>query len=306
MLPASTLLRLNPRHFAAVGRLVRTNAPIPTVLFPRIAQRPTAATASSINGLFYSSKVSVPKVEVPQPNQLAKHEATIAGILRVLGSTNRRTLTPAELHQARLFLNYAHSKDIVIYQKDGKKFTQIATIALVVQLLFWLNLAHLAYLNMRVEKPRDDPVTPADAASATATATDTTTTTDEPLEFVLAPHSQRLGVAASFFVVGSVISAMIYLYSSTLVTRVTLRKGSQALRIRTARLFQPSEREYPLLATTSVGRLCGQDGSMLAENGSNHYYLRCHGRGIGYQLDRRAEFLEPRVWNTLFFRQPPK
>ncbi|KAJ1976581.1 hypothetical protein H4R35_002640 [Dimargaris xerosporica] len=207
---------------------------------------------------------------------------TLPHTIKSITDAAAHRLSAEELQRVRAFLGYARTKDIVIYRQDTKTFQRVATLALLVQLAFWLNLSHLAYLNMFDENP-------------------------ETNTFELASGIKRALVAGGLAAVGAVTAGLLLIYTACRVNTITLLKGGQTLRFQTARLYKAGTFDFPLTSVYATTRLTAmpQLGPTVPASKTNHYFLRSTQRRLGFQLDRRAEFLEPVTWDCLFNKRLP-
>ncbi|KAJ1982843.1 hypothetical protein H4R34_001572 [Dimargaris verticillata] len=207
---------------------------------------------------------------------------TLPQTIKSIADAAAHRLSAEELQRVKAFLSYARTKDIVIYRQDTKTFQRVATLALLVQLAFWLNLSHLAYLNMFDENP-------------------------ETNAFELASGLKRALVAGGLAAVGAVTAGLLLVYTASRVNTITLLKGGQTLRFQTARLYKAGVFEFPLTSVYATTHLAikPHQGSTPSASKTNHYFLRSTQRRLGFQLDRRAEFLEPVTWDCLFNKRLP-
>ncbi|KAJ1655964.1 hypothetical protein IWQ61_004385 [Dispira simplex] len=235
---------------------------------------PTHHIQPAPTGRYFAQTISVK----PDPLDDKTGDAQIHALVKILTTTAREPLTSAQVVQLRQFVNYARHQDLVIYRKPVGQFQRIVKFSLLAQLLFWLNLAHLAYLNMREQNP-------------------------ETGKLEMAPQLKRAGMSAAMLTVALFVSGLMLTYASAYVYSVTLLKGGRAILFETATLFKPGRYQMPLTSVFGSARL---GTNPAAAEGTNFYYLRSTGRKIGFQLDRRAEFLEPGTWDALFYRNLPR
>ncbi|CEP08083.1 hypothetical protein [Parasitella parasitica] len=178
-------------------------------------------------------------------------------------------------------------KDVVFYQAPagvGRTFMWMYVSA-GVQLMFWGNLASLAYVAY-TEKDgefEDSPV-------------------------VLAPQGKRMAIAGGLVTVGVAIASLMCLYPWRYVDKLILLKGGHSVKLVThARIVNSHKfREYPIdnlyckqKVFTGVGKT-GTDAVGTKAN-SSHIFLGAKGEKMAYMLDRKGSFMDSKLFDGLWF-----
>ncbi|KAG1148834.1 hypothetical protein G6F37_003034 [Rhizopus arrhizus] len=178
-------------------------------------------------------------------------------------------------------------KDIVFYQAPagvGRTFMWMY-ISAGVQLMFWGNLASLAYVAYAVKDGDEE---------------------DAPV--VLAPQGRRMAIAAGLVSVGLGIATVMCLYPWRYVDKLLLLKGANTVRLITHARFIKSQqvKEYPInqlyckqKVFTGVGKK-GTDAIGTKAN-SSHVFLNAKGEKMAYMLDRKGSFMDSKLFDGLWY-----
>ncbi|KAI8636182.1 transmembrane protein 223-domain-containing protein [Parasitella parasitica] len=177
-------------------------------------------------------------------------------------------------------------KDVVFYQAPigvGRTFMWMY-ISAGVQLMFWGNLASLAYVAYtEKDKGGDAPA-------------------------VLAPQGKRMAIAGGLVTVGVAIASLMCLYPWRYVDRLILLKGGHTVKLVThARILKSHQfREYPIenlyckqKVFTGVGKT-GTD-TIGTKASSSHIFLAAKGEKMAYMLDRKGSFMDSKLFDGLWF-----
>lgn len=177
-------------------------------------------------------------------------------------------------------------KDVVFYQAPsgvGRMFMWMY-ISAGVQLMFWGNLASLAYVAYAVKESDEE---------------------DAPV--VLAPQSKRVAISAGLVSVGLGIATVMCLYPWRYVDKLVLLKGARTARLVThARFIQSHKvKEYPIeqlyckqKVFTGVG-IKGTD-VLGTKASSSHVFLNARGEKMAYMLDRKGNFMDSKLFDGLW------
>ncbi|KAI8576117.1 hypothetical protein K450DRAFT_258556 [Umbelopsis ramanniana AG] len=130
---------------------------------------------------------------------------------------------------------------------------------------------------------------------------------EEDSPYVLAPKPQRLGIASGLVAVGVGISAAMCLYPWRYINRLSLLKGGNMVRLETCAkgLASHKVKEYPinkLAASQRVYTGVGPRGTDAINSTSSYVFLRSERERMGYILDRKGNYLDPRIFDGLFQR----
>ncbi|CAO3606790.1 unnamed protein product [Cunninghamella blakesleeana] len=192
---------------------------------------------------------------------------------------------------AKQLLKLLQNKDVVFYQApEGVQRTFFYMyISAGVQLLFWGNLASLAYVTY--SKPESDE-------------------TDAPL--VLAPKGQRLALAGGLIVAGLGIATLMCTYPWRYIDKLILLKGGQNVKLITHAKWIKShqERIYPvenIYCKQKVFTGAGKNGTdPIGNTTSSHIFIRAKGERMGYMLDRKGRFTDSKIFDGLWFNLSAK
>ncbi|CAO3650310.1 unnamed protein product [Cunninghamella echinulata] len=158
-----------------------------------------------------------------------------------------------------------------------------------VQLLFWGNLANLAYITY--SKPESD---------------------DKDAPLVLAPKGQRLAIAGGLVVTGLGIAALMCTYPWRYIDKLILLKGGQNVKLITHAKWIKSHqvKTYPienLYCKQKVFTGTGKNGTdPIGNTTSSHIFLRANGEKMGYMLDRKGKFTDSKIFDGLWFSSSRK
>ncbi|KAI8988895.1 transmembrane protein 223-domain-containing protein [Pilobolus umbonatus] len=178
-------------------------------------------------------------------------------------------------------------KDVVFYSAPDnvkRTFTWMY-ISAGVQLLFWGNLASLAYVSYTVKDGEEE---------------------DAPI--VLAPKEKRVGIAAGLVAVGVGIASFMCLYPWRYIDKLILLKGATTVKLVThARLIQSQKAKlYPieqLYCKQKVFTGAGTKGTdpIGSVSNSSHIFLNARGEKIAYMLDRKGTFMDSKLFDGLWY-----
>ncbi|KAI7894856.1 transmembrane protein 223-domain-containing protein [Mucor mucedo] len=178
-------------------------------------------------------------------------------------------------------------KDVVFYQAPsgvGRTFMWLY-ISAGVQLMFWGNLASLAYV-----------------------AYTTTEGEGENEAVVLAPKTQRIAIASGLISVGVAVATLMCLYPWRYIDKLILLKGAQTVKLVThARLIKSHQfKEYPidqLYCKQKVFTGVGKNGTDVVgtKANSSHIFLGAKGEKMAYMLDRKGTFMDSKLFDGLWY-----
>ncbi|KAI9353178.1 transmembrane protein 223-domain-containing protein [Pilaira anomala] len=178
-------------------------------------------------------------------------------------------------------------KDVVFYQAPAgvNKTFMWLYISAGVQLMFWGNLASLAYV-----------------------AYTTTEGEGENAVVELAPKGKRIAIAGSLVTVGIAVATLMCLYPWRYVDKLILLKGAQKVKLVThARLIKSHQfKEYPidqLYCKQKVFTGVGKNGTDVigTKANSTHIFLGAKGEKMAYMLDRKGTFTDSKLFDGLWF-----
>ncbi|KAI8390274.1 transmembrane protein 223-domain-containing protein [Blakeslea trispora] len=180
-------------------------------------------------------------------------------------------------------------KDVVFYEapKGVKRTFFWMYVSAGVQLMFWGNLAHLAYVSYAVKESEEE---------------------DAPA--VLAPQGKRLAVAGGLVTVGVAIASFMCLYPWRYIDQLILLKGAQRVKLVTHARWIESQKfkEYPieqLYCRQKVFTGVGKNGTdaIGTKASSSHIFLNARGERMAYMLDRKGSFMDSKLFDGLWFGQ---
>ncbi|KAM3587091.1 hypothetical protein VKS41_002133 [Umbelopsis sp. WA50703] len=178
------------------------------------------------------------------------------------------------------------SKDVILYEAppSAQRTFLFMYISAGVQLLFWGNLASLAYVSYGTKE-----------------------TQAENSPYVLAPKSKRIGIASALCAVGVGISAAMCLYPWRYINRLWLLKGGSIARFETCAkgIASHKVREFPVSNLNISQRVftgVGPKGTDAINSSSSHIFLRPTRARMGYILDRKGQFRDPKLFDGIFHR----
>ncbi|RCH82929.1 hypothetical protein CU097_005013 [Rhizopus azygosporus] len=178
-------------------------------------------------------------------------------------------------------------KDVVFYQAPPgvRRTFNWMYISAGVQLMFWGNLASLAYVAYAV-KDGD--------------------TEDAPV--VLAPQGKRIAIAGGLVGVGVAIATVMCLYPWRYIDKLILLKGGTTARLMTHARFAKSHqvKEYPidqLYCKQKVFTGVGKNGTdaIGTKSSSSHIFLNAKGEKMAYMLDRKGAFMDSKLFDGLWY-----
>ncbi|KAI9496607.1 transmembrane protein 223-domain-containing protein [Zychaea mexicana] len=177
-------------------------------------------------------------------------------------------------------------RDVVFYQApDGvKRMFMFMYISAGVQLLFWGNLASLAYVSYSKKESNAE---------------------DAPI--VLAPKGQRMAIAGGLVSIGVGIATFMCIYPWRYIDKLILLRGANRVRLVTHARFMDSHKykEYPidqLYCKQKVFTGLGTKGvDPLGKTNSSHIFLRAQGERIAYMLDRKGKFTDVKLFDGLWY-----
>ncbi|KAI8384836.1 transmembrane protein 223-domain-containing protein [Radiomyces spectabilis] len=219
------------------------------------------------------------------------NQARMIACLRNRAYTSSATASSKTLLQTNKQLKQTlQGRDILFYQAPAgvKRTFFFMYISAGVQLLFWGNLASLAYVTYS-QKSGDEE--------------------DAPV--VLAPKYKRVAIAGGLVAVGIGIATLMCVYPWRYVDQLWLLKGGQHVRLVThAKLPSHRSREYPIQQLYSKQKIftgVGPTGTdALGQTTSSSVFLRAKGERLGYTLDRKGKFTDSRLFDGLWYNLSAK
>ncbi|KAI9268267.1 transmembrane protein 223-domain-containing protein [Phascolomyces articulosus] len=177
-------------------------------------------------------------------------------------------------------------RDVVFYQapEGVKRMFMFMYISAGVQLMFWGNLASLAYVSYTKKE--------SDAE-------------DAPI--VLAPKGQRMAIAGGMISIGIGIATVMCLYPWRYIDKLILLRGANRVKLVTHARFIDSHKykEYPidqLYCKQKVFTGLGPSGKdPLGKTNSSHIFLRAQGERMAYMLDRKGKFTDVKLFDGLWY-----
>ncbi|KAI8342942.1 transmembrane protein 223-domain-containing protein [Chlamydoabsidia padenii] len=203
-------------------------------------------------------------------------------------TSNRITSAQSDVKQ---LLKTLQSHNVVFYQAPpnvGRTFF-FMYISAGVQLLFWGNLASLAYVTY--SQPES---------------------TDEDAAMVLAPQGKRALVAGGLVAIGLGVAAAMCTYPWRYIDRMILLKGGERVQLITHAKWIKSHqvKTYPverLYCKQKVFTGLGSSGTdPLGTTTSSHIFLRARGEKMGYMLDRKGKFTDSKIFDGLWYNLSSK
>ncbi|KAL9553126.1 hypothetical protein MBANPS3_003434 [Mucor bainieri] len=234
--------------------------------------------------LFQTLKTSLLRARLNAPTKAFHHVPRFYGTQNSAKSAlDKKSIqfTSKQLRQA------LEQRDVVFYQAPagvGRTFMWMY-ISAGVQLMFWGNLASLAYVAYTVKEGEEE---------------------DAPV--VLAPQGKRMAIAGGLVTVGVAVASLMCLYPWRYVDKLILLKGADTVRLVThARVLKSHKyREYPIeqlyckqKVFTGVGKQ-GTDAVGTKAN-SSHIFLGAKGEKMAYMLDRKGSFMDSKLFDGLWF-----
>ncbi|CAO3648636.1 unnamed protein product [Mucor hiemalis] len=177
--------------------------------------------------------------------------------------------------------------DVVFYQAPpgvSRTFMWLY-ISAGVQLMFWGNLASLAYVGYTTKEGEEE---------------------DAPV--VLASGVKRTAIATGLVTVGVAVATAMCLYPWRYIDKLILLKGAQTVKLVThARVIKSHQfKEYPIdqlyckqKVFTGVGKT-GTDAVGVKAN-SSHIFLGAKGEKMAYMLDRKGSFMDSKLFDGLWY-----
>ncbi|OZJ03010.1 hypothetical protein BZG36_03970 [Bifiguratus adelaidae] len=175
-------------------------------------------------------------------------------------------------------------KDVEFYQApaSARRTFVLLYVAAGVQILFWGNLGSLAYVSY-AEKKKDGA---------------------EDAQPTLASKPKRMAVAGALIGVGTMIAGAMCIYPWRYVRRITLLRGGNSLRLQTYGWGKNSTRELPVdtvYAKQKIYTGIGPKGTDALGSSASQLYLRIQSERLAYILDRKGKYLDPRVFDGVFY-----
>ncbi|ORZ16404.1 transmembrane protein 223-domain-containing protein [Absidia repens] len=192
---------------------------------------------------------------------------------------------------AKQLLKTLQGRDVVFYQAPpnvGRTFF-FMYLSAGVQLLFWGNLASLAYVTYSQPESAEE---------------------DAPM--VLAPQGQRVAVAGGLVMVGLGVAAAMCTYPWRYIDKLVLLKGGERVQLITHAKWIKSHqvKTYPierLYCKQKVATGVGSSGTEpLGTTTSSHIFLRAKGEKMGYMLDRKGKFTDSKIFDGLWYNLSSK
>ncbi|KND05150.1 uncharacterized protein SPPG_00819 [Spizellomyces punctatus DAOM BR117] len=186
------------------------------------------------------------------------------------------------------------TNDTLLYENPDQSFYRVAYFCAGGQLLLWLTFADWCWRELQVSK--ENP--------------------DGSKEYVLAPRLERTGAAAFCLSIGGLFAAAVHLWSSRRVRALTVLKGGQYIGIDTSNLLGKNrvviqtrrlrtwERAYKYGDAAPADRWKGQTSTFSKVAGHRAYIiLKPETHRTGFMVDRSGEFLEPQLFDFLFYKK---
>ncbi|KAI9322691.1 transmembrane protein 223-domain-containing protein [Dichotomocladium elegans] len=217
---------------------------------------------------------------------LAQGRVSLLSVKR-FASSNATAFDRKGLQQTGKHIRQAlQGRDVVFYQAPdgvGRTF-MFMYISAGVQLLFWGNLASLAYVtySKKESDAEDAPV-------------------------VLAPKSQRLAIAGGLVALGVGIASAMCMYPWRYIDKLILLRGGNRVKLVTHARFLDSHKykEYPIdqmFCKQKVLTGLGPTGiDPLGKTNSSHIFLRAKGERMAYMLDRKGKFTDTKLFDGLWY-----
>ncbi|KAJ8658925.1 hypothetical protein O0I10_005307 [Lichtheimia ornata] len=189
-------------------------------------------------------------------------------------------------HNSKHIKQALQGRDVVFYQAPNgvNRTFRLLYISAGVQLLFWGNLASLAYVSYSAKESDEE---------------------DAP--FVLAPKGQRMAIAGGLMSIGLGIATAMCLYPWRYIDKLILLRGANRVRLVThARMIESHKiKEYPidqLYCKQKVLTGLGPSGiDPLGKTNSSHIFLRAKGERMAYMLDRKGRFTDVKLFDGLWY-----
>ncbi|KAI8075108.1 transmembrane protein 223-domain-containing protein [Gongronella butleri] len=193
--------------------------------------------------------------------------------------------------EAKQLLKALQRQDVVFYEapKGAKRTFTLMYVCSAVQLMFWGNLASLAYVTY--SKPESDEP-------------------DAPN--VLAPKGQRMAIAGGLVLLGVGVATAMCLYPWRYVDKLILMKGAEQVKLVTHAKWIKSHqvKTFPIDHLSCQQKVFTGAGAVgtdaLGKTTSSHIFLRSKGQRMGFMLDRKGKFMDSKLFDGLWYTPKQK